>query len=141
MAKTLVIELLVALAYGVVGIGLMAVGYVLVDIATPGKLKELIWVERNRNAAILLCSGLLGVGVIVTAAIFVSGNDFGKGILSTLGYGLLGLILMALAFFVLDMATPGRLGDILADPQPHPAAWVSAVVQVAVAAIIAAAIS
>jgi hypothetical protein len=48
---------------------------------------------------------------------------------------------MAVAFLLLDMVTPGKLGEILVDPQPHPATWVSAVVHVATGAIIAAAIS
>ena len=55
--------------------------------------------------------------------------------------GVLGLLLMAGAFLVLDLATPGRLGEILVDPRPHPAVWVSAVVHLATGAVIAAAIS
>ncbi|WP_018353594.1 DUF350 domain-containing protein [Longispora albida] len=137
----MVTELLVTLAYSAAGVALMAAGYVLVDIATPGKLRELIWVERNSNAAILLSSGLLGVGTIVTSAILVSADDFTKGITGTLGYGAIGLVMMTLAFVLLDLATPGKLGEILAEDEPHPAVWVSATVHVAIGAIIAAAIS
>jgi uncharacterized membrane protein YjfL (UPF0719 family) len=141
MIKSIAVEMSAAAAYSGVGVLLMAVGYVLVDLATPGKLRDLIWVERNRNAALLLASGLLGVGVIVTAAILSSEDTLAAGLLSTLGYGLLGLVVMAVAFVVLDLATPGRLGDILSEPEPHPAAWVSAAVHLAISAIIAAAIS
>ncbi|MER5332486.1 DUF350 domain-containing protein [Micromonospora sp. NPDC049460] len=139
--QTLVTDLLVTLAYGVVGVVLMAVGYALVDVATPGKLHELIWVERNRNAALLLASNLAGVGIIVVAAIAASADDFVLGIVGAAAYGILGLVIMAAAFLLLDVATPGRLGEILVDPQPHPAVWVSAVVHLATGAIIAAAIS
>ncbi|SCL64736.1 DUF350 domain-containing protein [Micromonospora chersina] len=139
--QTLVTDLLVTLAYGVVGVALMAVGYVLVDVATPGKLHELIWAERNRNAALLLASNLAGVGVIVVAAIAASADDFALGLVGAAAYGILGLVLMAAAFLLLDMATPGKLGEILVDPEPHPAVWVSAVVHLATGAIIAAAIS
>ncbi|MFG3706670.1 DUF350 domain-containing protein [Micromonospora sp. NPDC047670] len=139
--QTLVTDLLVTLAYGVVGVVLMAVGYALVDVATPGKLHELIWVERNRNAALLLASNLAGVGIIVVAAIAASADDFVLGIVGAAAYGVLGLVIMAAAFLLLDVATPGRLGEILVDPQPHPAVWVSAVVHLATGAIIAAAIS
>ena len=138
--KELVTDLLVTLAYATVGVGLMALGYLLVDIATPGRLRELIWVDRNRNAAILLCSNLLGVGIIVVAAIAGSSDDFVAGLLGSIWYGLLGLLLMAAAFVLLDVATPGKLGEILVDPQPHPAAWVSAVIHLATGAIVAAAI-
>lgn len=141
MLLELVTDLLVTLAYGAVGVVLMAVGYVLVDVATPGRLRELIWVDRNRNAALLLASNVAGVGIIVVAAIVSSENDFVAGIVGAGGYGLLGLLIMAAAFVLLDMVTPGRLGDILVDPQPHPAAWVSGVVHLATSAIIAAAIS
>ena len=138
---TILVELLVVLAYAAVGTVLIGLGYVLVDVATPGRLRELIWVGRNRNAAIVLCSGLLGVGLIVVAAILASGDDFGRGIASTAGYGLLGLVLMAVAFMLLDMLTPGKLGELLAEPEPHPAAWVTATVHLVVSGIIAAAIT
>jgi uncharacterized membrane protein YjfL (UPF0719 family) len=139
--QSLVTDLLVTLAYGVVGVALMAVGYVLVDVATPGKLHELIWVERNRNAALLLASNLAGVGIIVVAAIAASADDFALGLVGAAAYGILGLVIMAAAFLLLDVATPGKLGELLVDPEPHPAVWVSAVVHLATGAIIAAAIS
>ena len=139
--KSIAVELGAAAAYSAVGVLLMAAGYVLVDLATPGKLRELIWVDRNRNAALLLASGVLGVGIIVTAAILASADDLVTGLISTVGYGLLGLVVMTVAFMLLDLATPGRLGDILAHPDPHPAAWVSSAVHLSTSAIIAAAIS
>ncbi|MET7747245.1 DUF350 domain-containing protein [Micromonospora sp. NPDC005367] len=139
--QTLVTDLLVTLAYGVVGVLLMGIGYALVDMATPGRLSELIWVDRNRNAALLLASNLIGVGVIVVAAIATSEDDFVLGIIGAAAYGILGLVIMAAAFLLLDALTPGRLGQILVEPEPHPAVWVSAVVHLATGAIIAAAIS
>lgn len=141
MLKTLITDLLVTLAYSAVGVLLMGIGYVLVDVATPGKLRELIWVDRNRNAAVLLASNLAGVGIIVVAAIMASDDDFVRGIVGAAAYGVLGLLIMALAFVLLDVLTPGRLGELLVDPQPHPATWVSAVIHLATGAIIAAAIS
>nr|WP_228531877.1 DUF350 domain-containing protein [Micromonospora sp. ANENR4] len=132
--------MLVTLAYGAVGVVLMAIGYVLVDLATPGKLHELIWTERNRNAALLLSSNLLGVGTIVVAAIVASDDDFTLGLVGAAAYGILGLVIMAAAFVLLDVATPGKLGELLVDPEPHPAVWVSATVHLATGAIIAAAI-
>ncbi|MFI7433515.1 DUF350 domain-containing protein [Micromonospora haikouensis] len=139
--QNLVTDLLVTLAYGVVGVVLMGIGYGLVDVATPGKLHELIWTERNRNAALLLSSNLLGVGTIVVAAIVASEDDFALGLVGAAAYGIVGLVIMAAAFLLLDAVTPGRLGELLVDPEPHPAVWVSAVVHLATGAIIAAAIS
>ncbi|MEJ3743402.1 DUF350 domain-containing protein [Actinomycetes bacterium KLBMP 9797] len=141
MLMDLTADLLATLAYGVVGVALMAIGYLLVDVATPGRLRELIWVDRNRNAALLLASNLAGVGIIVVSAILASDDDFGDGIVGASAYGLLGLVLMAVAFLLLDAVTPGQLGEILVHPEPHPAVWVSAVVHVATSGIIAAAIT
>ena len=106
----LVLDLMISLAYCGVGVLLMAIGYVLVDVATPGRLKELIWVDRNHNAALLLASNLVGVGIIVVAAIFASPETFPLGIVGAAAYGLLGLVVMAAAFVLLDIATPGKLG-------------------------------
>ncbi|MFY1699715.1 MULTISPECIES: DUF350 domain-containing protein [unclassified Solwaraspora] len=141
MFRTLVVDLLLTLAYGGVGLALMALGYLLVDVVTPGKLHQLIWVERNRNATILLASNLVAVGIIVVAAITAGENSFVTGLVGTTAYGLLGLAVMAVSFVLLDAVTPGRLGDILVDREPHPAVWVSAVVHLATGAIVAAAIS
>lgn len=139
--QNLATDLLVTLAYGVVGVVLMAIGYVLVDLATPGRLNQLIWDDRNRNAALLLASNLAGVGIIVVAAIAASEDDFVLGLVGAAAYGILDLVIMAAAFVLLDVATPGKLGELLVDPEPHPAVWVSAVVHLATGAIIAAAIS
>jgi uncharacterized membrane protein YjfL (UPF0719 family) len=129
------------LAYGLVGTVLMVLGYLLVDLMTPGRLGELIWTQRNRNAALVLSANLIGVGAIVTTAITSSDDDFVKGISSTVGYGLVGLLLMAIAFWVIDVITPGKLGTLVVDPEPHPAVWVTAASYLSVAAIVSAAIA
>ena len=133
-------EVGVAATYGLVGLVLMAVGFVLVDVLTPGNLRDLIWVERNRNAAILLASNLLGVGIIVATAIAASQGNWGEGLLSTAAYGILGLVLMAVSFVVLDVFTPGKLGELLVEEERHPAVYVNAASHIAVSAIVAVAI-
>ena len=113
-----------SIVFGVVGIALMAAGFVLVDMLTPGKLRELIWMQRNCNASLLLAANQLGIAVIVFVAISRSFADFGEGLASTILFGLIGIGLMGVAFVVLDMLTPGKLGEIICDDQPHPAARV-----------------
>jgi uncharacterized membrane protein YjfL (UPF0719 family) len=140
LLQELLAGLLAAVAYGVIGVAMMALGYVLVDLATPGKLRDLIWVQRNPNAALLLVSGLLGVGIILTTAIAASADDLIAGLIGTLAYGILGLILMSLSFLLIDAVTPGKLGEELASPNLHPASWVSATAHVVIAVLIAAAI-
>ncbi|MEW1695270.1 DUF350 domain-containing protein [Streptomyces sp. NPDC093249] len=128
-------------AYGALGVVLLILGIVLVDLLTPGKLGRQIWEDRNRNAAILLSSALLGIGGIVFTSIWTTYDHFGKGLVSTAAFGLLGLVMMALAFLVVDLVTPGKLGATLVDPEPHPAVWVTASCNLAVSAIVSASIA
>lgn len=128
-------------AFGAVGLVLMAAGYGMVDALTPGRLRDLIWEQRNSNAALLLSSNMLAVAIIVVTAIRSSYDGLGEGLLSSAVYGLLGIVIMAVCFVVIDAFTPGRLGDLVTHAERHPAAWVGASSHVSVALIVAAAIS
>ncbi|WP_433386776.1 DUF350 domain-containing protein [Micromonospora sp. KLBMP9576] len=130
-----------SVVFGVVGVGLMAAGFGLVDVLTPGRLRDLIWVRRNGNAALLLAANQLGIAGIVFTAILTSYSDFARGLASTIVFGLVGLAIMALAFFVLDLLTPGRLGEIIGSDEPHPAARVSAATHLGAALIVCACIA
>ncbi|MER5931961.1 DUF350 domain-containing protein [Streptomyces sp. NPDC002054] len=128
-------------AYGALGLVLLILGIVLVDVLTPGKLGRQIWEDRNRNAAVMLSSALIGIGGIVFTSIWTTYDDFGKGLAATAAFGVLGLVLMAVAFLIVDLVTPGKLGAIVVDPHPHPAVWVTASCNIAVAAIVSASIA
>jgi uncharacterized membrane protein YjfL (UPF0719 family) len=130
-----------SLVFGLLGIGLMAVGYLLVDLLTPGKLRDLIFVERNPNAGLLLAANQLGIAAIVFTAIFTSYDDFGEGLASTAIFGLIGIVIMGVAFVVLDLMTPGKLGEVICSPERHPAALVSAASHFGAALIICACIA
>ncbi|MFJ5542579.1 DUF350 domain-containing protein [Micromonospora chalcea] len=130
-----------SIVFGIVGVALMAAGFLLVDLLTPGKLRELIWVRRNGNAALLLAANQLGIAGIVFTAVLTSYSSFTKGLASTVVFGLVGLLVMALAFLVLDLLTPGRLGDVTAAEEPHPAAKVSAATHFGAALIVCACIA
>lgn len=133
--------LLGATVFAGVGVVLLIGGFLLTDWLTPGALRHQIWSERNGNAAIFLSSALLGVGAIVFTSIITTYDDMVTGLASTAIFGVLGLLLMAAAFWVVDLLTPGRLGELLVDPQPHPAVWVSSATNLAIAAIVCASIS
>jgi Domain of Unknown Function (DUF350) len=130
-----------SIVFGVVGIGLMAVGFVLIDVLTPGKLRDLIWVDRNPNAALLLAANQIGIAAIVFTAIFTSYDSFGQGLASTVIFGLIGIAIMGLAFLVLDWLTPGKLGDVICTPERHPGALVSAASHFGAALIVCACIA
>lgn len=140
MLFSIPLEAGIAAAFSIIGLALMALGFVLIDMLTPGNLREQIWLHRNRNAAVLVAANLLAVGVIVTSAIAASENAVVAGLVSTVVYGVLGLVLMGLSFLVVDMLTPGNLGAVLMDESPHPVAWVIGTSHLVVAAIVSAAL-
>lgn len=128
------------LAYGLVGLVLLAVGYRVIDMLTPGDIGRAIYTDRNSNAALVVSSGLIAIGAIVTTAIVTSHDDFTRGIVSAIGYGALGVFLLALSFVVVDRLTPGKLGVICMDDALHPAVFVTMASQLALGAIVSAAI-
>ncbi|GAB3494314.1 DUF350 domain-containing protein [Nocardiopsis coralliicola] len=137
----IVYEALACLAYGILGMLLMAAGYALVDLLTPGKLHRLIWTERNPNAALVLGANTVGVAMVVATAIFVSTGGLAEGLVLAGVYGLVGLLLMGLSFLAIDLITPGRIGEVVTHATLQPAAWINASAHVSVALVVAAAIS
>lgn len=141
MFQSLIADSVAVLAFSGIGVVLMALGFILVDLITPGNLREQIWLERNRNATVLLASNLLAVGLIVFSAISASSDSLVQGVASSFVYGIIGLIIMGAAFVLLDLLTPGKLGAILVSEQNHPAVWVTAAMHVSVALVVMAGLS
>lgn len=127
--------------YAVLGVALLILGFVLVDLLTPGQLRHQIWAQRNRNAAIYLTTSLLGTGAIVFTAILTTYADLTDGLASTAAFGLLGLVLKAGAFWLVDLLTPHKLGEMIVDTKSHPAVWVAAAADLAISAIVCASIT
>ena len=132
---------LATLAYAGVGAIVLALGYLALDAITPGNLRHLVYSDHNTNAAVLAGANVLALGGIVTTAIVTADNQLGRGVVDAAVYGLLGIALLALSFKVLDRLTPGDLGQICTDPQGTPAVYVTAAFQIALGAVLAAAIS
>jgi uncharacterized membrane protein YjfL (UPF0719 family) len=135
------VDLGTALLYGGVGLVLMVVGFVVIDLLTPGKLGRIIVDERNRTAALVAGAALLAVGAIVTAAIVAAEGNLGEGLAQAAGYGLVGILLMGIAFKVIDLMTPGHLGRIVVGEGDQPVSYVIGAALVSIGAILAAAIS
>ena len=132
---------LATLAYAAVGTVVLALGYAVLDAITPGNLRHLVYADHNRNAAVLAGANVLAVGGIITTAIVTADDDVARGVVDALVYGLLGIALLAGSFKVLDRLTPGDLGQICTDPEGTSAVYVTAAFQVALGAVLAAAIS
>lgn len=139
--KDLAEGLLSGLGYGLLGMLLLAVGYKVLDALLPGDLSTLIYTDRNTNAALVVASAMVALATIVTTAIITSDDEFLKGLGDAAGYGLLGVVMLTMAFLLADRLTPGALGTICTDREPHPAVYVTVASHLAVGAILAAAIS
>jgi uncharacterized membrane protein YjfL (UPF0719 family) len=130
----------VAALFGLVGVVMLAVGFVVVDVLTPGNLRSQIWDDGNLNASVVVGSALLGFGIIVVASIRAAADDWAVGLLDTAVYSALGIALFAVTFLIIDVLTPGRLGETLMSEKFHPAVIVTAVSNFVISVIIAAAI-
>lgn len=134
---------LYALGYGVVGTIIMLLGYLITDLLTPGKLHTLIWEDRNRNAILLVSANTFGSAIVVVSAILSSYSELGlvPGLISAAVFGLIGLVVMALSFLLIDLLTPAKVSHIISSAEWHPATWVNATAHVSIAMVVAAAIS
>ena len=131
-----------AVAYAGIGVVMLGLGFFALDVLTPGKLAKHIWEDRSLNASIVLSSGFLGIGLIVFTTIWVHATaSFGEALEWTVVFGLVGIALQAVAYVVLDLATPGKLGDAICDTKFHPASLVTAASQVAVSLVVVASIA
>jgi uncharacterized membrane protein YjfL (UPF0719 family) len=137
----LAFDLLSGLAYGALGLVLLALGYGAIDLLTPGRLTDLIYRDRNWNAAAIVASGLVAISTILVTAILTSHDDLDKGLAYAGSFGVLGIILLVISFLVVDKLTPGDLGEIVCDTERHAAVVVTVANHIAVGAIVAAAIS
>ena len=64
------------LAYGGIGIGILVLGFYVLDLLTPGNLGHKV-IEGNRNAGTLAASTMVAIGLILWFAIFFTGSDWG----------------------------------------------------------------
>ena len=62
------------------------------------------------------------------------------GLVDTAAYSLFGLFVFSITFLVIDLLTPGKLGDTLIEDRFHPAVIVSSVSNIAIAIVISSAI-
>lgn len=134
-------NLLYAVVYLGVGIGLLILAAFVVDLLTPGRLVS--HVSESYSSALVLAAALAGQGLVIFTAIWTNASSgFGDALLWTVAFGLLGVALTAVAFLVVDVLTPGKLGTILARPGPvQPVAIVAAAAHLAVAGIVVASIA
>lgn len=136
-------NLLAAVVYLGVGVALLILAAYVVDLLTPGRLVAHVVQHRSYSAALVLAAALIGQGLVIFTAIWTNAETgFGDALLWTVVFGLLGVVLSAVAFTLVDVLTPGKLGTLLMEPGPvQPIALVAAAAHLAVAGIVVASIA
>ena len=129
------------LLYFVVGFVVLGLGFLALDLITPGKLRHQVYVDRNPNAAILLGANHLALAIIVVTAIMTSSDNLGQGLIDSAVYGTIGVVLQAVALRLLDVFVPGHLRNLVNEPKMNGAAWAVGISLVAIGAVNAAALS
>ena len=126
---------LAIVTYTIVGTLLLLLGYVVVDIVTPGRLGSIIRTERNPNAAALAASGVFAVSLIVVGAIFVSGGDLVQGLTETIVFGLVGILAQAGASLVFDRLIGMDVRGLMKEPSLCPETVLISVTRVSIGLI------
>ncbi|HKS48130.1 MAG TPA: DUF350 domain-containing protein [Amycolatopsis sp.] len=128
------------LLYGIVGLLLMFIGFYAIDWTTPGKLSKLVHAGLP-NAVIITASALLSMAFIVVVAIFNSASDLTEGLITSLVYGLLGIVVQVLAVRLLEWATRIDVGRTIEQEAFQPVSVVVAAAHLALGLVVAVAIS
>jgi uncharacterized membrane protein YjfL (UPF0719 family) len=139
--ESLVQNVVAAALYFVVGALVLAAGFGLMDLLTPGSLRHLVFVEYRPNAVAVASGMYSALAIVVMSAIIASSNELGQGLLDAAVYGIVGVLLQGVALVVLEVAVPGRFRDLIEADRLHPSAIATAVVLLAVGGVNAAALS
>jgi uncharacterized membrane protein YjfL (UPF0719 family) len=126
--------------YAVFGVLLMLLGFYAIDFTTPGKLSELVRTGKP-NAVIVTASGMLSMAFIIMFAILSSFGDLAAGLISTLVFGLVGIIAQVLAVRVLEWITRLDVRSTMEDEKFAPGSLVVAAVHLALGLVVAVAVS
>lgn len=129
----------VAIAWTVASFALFAIGFVIIDLLTPGTLRSQI--RDNMNAAVLVAAKMLGVAAIVFVSVWTAPDDVTEGVTNAAVQGLGSLTFTVVAFLGLDRLIPGGIRHLVNEPGFSPMAIVAGAAEIAVALTAAVALS
>ena len=129
------------LLFYLIGFIVLGLGFLALDLLTPGNLRRQVYTDRNPNAAILLGANHLALAIIVVTAILTSADSLAQGLVDSAVYGMLGVVLQALALRLLDVFVPGHLRNLVNEPRMNGAAVAVGISLLAIGAVNAAALS
>lgn len=131
----------VSLAYFGVGALLLAVGFVMLDLLTPGSLRQHVFIDHRPNAAALHAASALALAIIIVTVMTNASDSLMWGLVDVAVYGLLGIVFQAVTLVILELVVPGRFRDLVSAPTFSTASIAVAATLVAVGAVNAAAIA
>ena len=127
--------------YFLVGMAVLVVGFYMVDVLTPGKLRQLVFIDRRPNAVVVACAMYTALTTVIISAITNSYSQLGQGLVGVAVYGLMGVILLGIALLTLHLVIPGNFHEHVDEPELHPASFAVALMLLAVGGVTAAAVS
>ncbi len=139
--NTIVQGVVAVVLYFAVGVVVLIAGFLMVDVLTPGNLRQLVFIEKRPNAVVLASAMYIALAIVIISAIVSSYSQLGQGLVGVAVYGLVGVLLQGGALLILQLAVPGKFREHVGEPELHPAAFATATMLVAVGGVIAAAIS
>jgi uncharacterized membrane protein YjfL (UPF0719 family) len=139
--STLTQGVVAVVLYFAVGVVVLIAGFLMVDVLTPGNLRQLVFIDKRPNAVVLASAMYIALAIVIISAIASSYSQLGQGLVGVAVYGLVGVLLQGGALLILQVAVPGKFREHVDEPELHPAAFATATMLVAVGGVIAAAIS
>src|ERR1700758_4665450 len=94
--------------YFLVGMAVLVVGFFMVDVLTPGRLRQLVFIDRRPNAVVVAGAMYIALTTVIVSAIVNSFSQLGQGLLGVAVYGLMGVILLGIALLTLHLVIPGN---------------------------------
>ncbi|HIW69615.1 DUF350 domain-containing protein [Dietzia aerolata] len=131
----------VSLAYFGVGALVLAAGFVVLDLLTPGSLRQHVFIDHRPNAAALHAASAIALSIIVVTVMVNASDELLLGLVDVAVYGILGIIFQAVTLVILELVVPGRFRDLVAAPTFSTASLAVAATLIAVGAVNAAAIA
>ena len=132
---------LATILYFLVGMAVLVVGFYMVDVLTPGKLRQLVFIDRRPNAVVVACAMYTALTTVIISAITNSYSQLGQGLLGVAVYGFMGVVLLGVALLTLHLVIPGSFQEHVEEPQLHPGSFAVALMLLAVGGVTAAAVS
>ena len=132
---------LATILYFLVGMAVLVVGFYMVDVLTPGKLRQLVFIDRRPNAVVVACAMYTALTTVIISAITNSYSQLGQGLLGVAVYGFMGVILLGIALLTMHLLIPGDFHEHVDDPALHPGSFAVALILLAVGGVTAAAVS